>query len=57
MLMIKSYMALQDSDVLGSDTRTSQATIAALLRWWQLPEVGSAPQAHLLQTFQQLVGV
>jgi len=22
MLMIKSYMALQDSDVMGSDTRT-----------------------------------
>lgn len=55
MLMIKSYMALQESDTLSSDRCTSQAAIAALLRWWQLPEVASKPQAHLLQTFQQLV--
>ncbi|KAF5841324.1 hypothetical protein DUNSADRAFT_13399 [Dunaliella salina] len=67
MLMIQSYMALHESDIPGSDKRTSQAemicsdkrtsqaTIAALLRWWQLPEVASTPQAHLLQTFQQLV--
>lgn len=55
MLMIKSYVALQDTEVVVSDQRTSQATIAALLRWWQLPEVGSAPQIKLLQVFQQLV--
>lgn len=55
MLMIKSYLALQDNDIPSSEQRTSQATIAALLRWWQLPEVGTAPQAKLLQTFQQLV--
>ncbi len=30
---------------------------AALLRWWQLPEVGWTPQIPLLQTFQQLVEV
>jgi len=55
MLMIKSYMALHDNDLIGSENRNSQATLAALLRWWQMPEVGCAPQYQLLQTFQQLV--
>lgn len=55
MLMIKSYMALQENDLANSENRNSQATIAALLRWWQLPEAGSNAQIKMLQTFQQLV--
>lgn len=45
-LMVRSYLTLQEGDTQSSEARTSQATLAALQRWWQLPDVGAAPQVR-----------
>ena len=53
-LMTKAYLALQEGDVSTAELRSNQAMQAALARWWQLPDVGCAPQQLLLQSFQQV---
>lgn len=58
--MVRAYAALQDGDVVSSESHVNGGMQQALTKWWQLPDIGAAPHiqhAHiqLLQQFQQLV--
>jgi transformation/transcription domain-associated protein len=57
--LIRAYLTLnsEGDGGMACERFATQATNAALLRWWQLPEVVSSAQLPLLQTFQQLVEV
>lgn len=54
-LMLNIYSALHDGDISTASGHIKHAMQQCLMQWWQLPEVGVAPQAQLLQTFQSLV--
>lgn len=54
-LLLGIYSALHDGDIATANTSIKRAIQQALARWWQLPEVGVAPQGQLLQSFQSLV--
>ncbi|GIL45633.1 hypothetical protein Vafri_2841, partial [Volvox africanus] len=56
LLMTRAYLALQEGNVQDADSQTNKALLAALHRWWALPELPShTTHVGLLQTFQQLV--
>mgnify|MGYP001807041598 CR=1 FL=1 len=56
LLMTRAYLALQEGHVQEADTQTNRALLAALHRWWALPDLPShSTHVGLLQTFQQLV--
>ena len=48
-------MDLHDGDVVTAHNYIHHAMHQCLSQWWQLPEVGVAPQSQLLQVFQQVV--
>ncbi|BDA47386.1 probable transcription-associated protein 1 [Coccomyxa sp. Obi] len=53
--MIRTYVKLQEGDIIEGDKHTSAGIGKALEKWWQLPEVGVWPQLQQLACFQRLV--
>ncbi|EIE23491.1 hypothetical protein COCSUDRAFT_65942 [Coccomyxa subellipsoidea C-169] len=52
--MIRTYVKLQEGDIIEGDKHTSAGIGKALEKWWQLPEVGVWPQLQQLACFQRL---
>ncbi len=45
--MARTYLALHEGEWQVAEKAVNQTLVSTLYRWWQLPEVGYAPQVRL----------